>query len=612
MNFALLLEELLTELSGEEIYKKYYSKIPYDNFIDLISADPQTVVDVDSGKIQRMGKYSKLLVALYQKGGLQLEDLEKAKEYLGYVYQHRIAIDLGKIKELGDLYNVVKDYIAKDTKSLDEILKILSKDEFKVLHNGEKWYIFQPLTEKASCYLGVNTEWCTTWGPYSLNKKHKDRGNMFSRYSPQGPLFIMIDKEDFDHKYQFHFESNQFMDRDDRKINVSKFITRPENKEVFNYFFPSFTREVGGNEIQMELKRMDILPDELGLQLFEKSVGKVNNRLVNAVLNDNVEDVSELLGGINVDIDGGRIEIGVDNLHGDLEQLNQNISFYEYEANSGWEFVYDDMRDRGIDEYEEEKLKTFLQSYYNENTDEFLQKFSIKTFNEFITNFFDTFKDNDKIQDAFWSDIADLSYESYENGNTQMVDEIKKDISISSSYSGYEVSLSIVKFSQFLLKKGYENATDEDVLNEMLDDYVSYCNHDGEFERLYNFQITYPKYNEGNQLTKETDKFFDYILEDVERSGSCMKLRKTFNQIIQKYFNNYSKVYENKHIRVKLKSTEINCDTGMVKIEYTNKDTGEKFGGWNEPDGVKVENLASLLTNYKLFESYSRYKKLIK
>ena len=50
----------------------------------------------------------------------------------------------------------------------------------------------------------------------------------------------------------------------------------------------------------------------------------------------------------------------------------------------------------------------------------------------------------------------------------------------------------------------------------------------------------------------------------------------------------------------------------MVKIEYTNKDTGEKFGGWNEPDGVKVGNLVSLLTNYKLFESYSKFRKLIK
>jgi hypothetical protein len=51
----------------------------------------------------------------------------------------------------------------------------------------------------------------------------------------------------------------------------------------------------------------------------------------------------------------------------------------------------------------------------------------------------------------------------------------------------------------------------------------------------------------------------------------------------------------------------------MVKIEYTNKDTGETYGGWRDSkDGVKVDNLVSLLTNYKLFESYSKFRKLIK
>ena len=611
MNFEILLEELLNELSGTEIYQKYYNKIPYDIFLSIVKSDPKSIIDND-GNPATLGKYVKLIITLYQKGGLQIEDLDKVFEYLQYVYQHRIALDLGKIKELGDLYNVVKDYIAKDSRSLDDVLKVLSKDEYRILHNGNEWYILQPLTEKASCYLGVNTEWCTTWGPYSLNKKHKDRGNMFNRYSSRGPLFIMIDKKNTDHKYQFHFESNQFMDRDDRSINAPNFIIKPENKEIFNYFFPSFTREVTGDEIKKELKRLDILPNELGLQLFEKSIGKINNPLVNGILSGDEDAVSELMNNVNVSIDKGRIEINVETIRGELEQLEQKINWYEYEASNGWEFVYEDLKDRGIDDYDEEKLEDFLKPYYEQNKDEFSQKFSIKDFKGFLNNFFDTFKQNDDILDAYWSDTADLSYESYENGNSAMVDEIKKDIEITQNYKNYDVSLNIVKFVQFLLKNNYEEVADEDNLDETFNQFVDYCGHDGEFDRNYDFNVTYPKYDESNRLTKETNKFFDYILEDSERSNNCMKLRKSLNDIIEKYFNNYSKTFENEHIKVKLKSTEINCDTEMVKIEYTNKDTGEKFGGWNEPDGVKVENLVSLLTNYKLFESYSKFRKLIK
>jgi hypothetical protein len=610
MNFKLILEDLLNELSGEEIYQKYYSKIPYDDFISIVLSDPQSVVE--DGKIQKMGKYVKLLISLFQKGGLQLEDTDKAKEYLEYVYQHRIPLDVGKIKELADLYNVVKEYIVKDTKSLDEILKILSKDEFKVLHNGEKWFLFQPLTEKASCYLGVNTEWCTTWGPYSLNKKHKDRSNMFNRYSPQGPLFIMIDKQNHDNKYQFHFESGQYMDRDDKRINVSEFIIRRENKEIFDYFFPSFSREVSSDEIKNEINKLDILPNDLGLELFEKTIGVVDNKLVNAILSDDEDTVSELMNGVDIIIRNGRIGISIDELGSDLRQLDQNIGYYEYESEHGWEFVFNDMRDKGMDdEYDQQRLQEFLRPFYEENSQTFLREFSINNFEGFLNNFFDSFKDDDNITDAFWSDIADLSYESYELGNEEEVNRIKKDINIESEYRGYNISLNLVKFIQYILKKDYEEIPDEDLLNEILDDFVSYCKHDGEFESFYDYNIIYPKYGESNQLTKQTDDFFDYILEDIERGNNCMELKRTLNQIIQKYFTSYSKVYENEHIRVHLKSTEVNCDTGMVKVEYTNKDTGEKFGGWGQPDGVKVENLMSLLTNYKLFESLMRFKKNI-
>lgn len=609
MKFEFLLEDLLNELSGEEIYQKYYSKIPYEQFLDIVSSDPQSLVD--NGRIQRMGKYAKLLISLFQKGGLQLEDLDKAKEYLEYVYQHKIPVDLGKIKQLGDLYNVVKDYIAKDTKSLDEILKVLSQDEFKVLHNGEKWFIFQPLSEKAACYLGVSTEWCTTWGPYSLNKKHKDRSNQFRNYSSKGPLFIMVNKNDFDDKYQFHFETNQFMDKNDRRINTSSFFSEKDKSEVLYYFFPSLVRNVDEKQLRLELNRIDILPEQLGLKIFEKSLKEINNPLTRAILDKDVDTVSDLMqGALGVDVDDARIEITVSDLQSDVQQLEQNIGWYEYEASNGWEFIYDDMRDRGLDEYETEKLQEFLKPYYEQNVDDFKNAFGVRNFDEFLKLFYDNYASEEDIKDAFWSDIADLSHESYEEQNDVQVKTIEKDIQFFSNSSDFTLSLSTVKFLQFILKKNITEIPDEDFLNEVLDDYVNYCGHGGEFERIYDYNLQYPKYGDNNYLTRATEKHFNNILENKENNIDCLELRRKLNDIVAKYFKNSTR-YENEHIIVRLKSMEIDCANGMVKIEYQNKDTGERFGGWGEKDGVKIDNLVSLLTNYKLFESLIKFKKHI-
>jgi len=611
MKFEYLLEELLNELSGKEIYQKYYSKIPFDDFLTIVTADPQTIYQ--GGEIKRMGKYSKLLVALYQKGGIRLDDADKAKEYLGYVYTHKIPLDINKIKQLGDLYEVVKGYIAQDTKSLEEILKILPKDEYKVLHNGERWYILQPLTEKASCYLGVNTEWCTTWGPYSLDKRYKDRGNHFTSHSTRGPLFIMINKSDTSDKYQFHFETNQFMDKKDKRIDTASFLQQRDKQEILQYFFPSLFQEVTPEQMKLELKKMDVLPNELGLKIFEKSIGKIDNQLVNALLKKDEDVVENLIQGVsNINISEGTLSFDVEEIKNDVEQLQQNMGWYEYEADHGWEFVYDDVRDRGMDDYEREKLQEFLLPYYEENKEKFREIFSIRDFQEFIKNFFDNFISNDDIQEAFWSDIADLSYASYEQANLVTLDNIKKDIDISSNYSagGHEITLGLVKFIQFLLKKDIIYIHNEEILEQILDDYVDYCGHDGDFERTYDYNITYPKYG-NTYLSSKTDKYFDSLFDDAETSGECIQLRKKFNEILEKYFKG-STTYQNEHIRVRLKSNEIDCNTGMVKVEYDNLDTGETFGGWNSKnDSVKIDNLVSLMTNYKLFESIIKFKKNI-
>ena len=61
MNFNNIFEELLLELSGKEIYQKYYSKIPYDTFVDIVVADPKTNID-GTGELLSLGKIFVVIV----------------------------------------------------------------------------------------------------------------------------------------------------------------------------------------------------------------------------------------------------------------------------------------------------------------------------------------------------------------------------------------------------------------------------------------------------------------------------------------------------------------------------------------------------------------------
>ena len=83
----------------------------------------------------------------------------------------------------------------------------------------------------------------------------------------------------------------------------------------------------------------------------------------------------------------GKLTFDVNTIESNSEQVYNNIRYYEYETSEGWTFVYEDMRDKGIDEYEKENLITFLEKYYEENPSEFSNSFGIKNKENFIETF---------------------------------------------------------------------------------------------------------------------------------------------------------------------------------------------------------------------------------
>jgi hypothetical protein len=594
-----LLEELLLELSGQEIYQKYYSKIPYETFLEIVMADPKSNMDGD-GSLRSLGKYAKLLLGFYQKGTLRIEDLVKAKEYLGYVYLHNVAVEINKLKNLGDLYKIVQKYIVEDTLDFREILNALDPNEdYELLHNGESWLFYRPLTQKGASYLGYSTEWCTTWGEYCLNKKNRDRENYFQRHHTQGPLFIIINKINPIEKYQFHFETNQYMDKDDRRINLSSFWYGKD--EVKNYFFPSLVRETSIEEVQSEIKRISILPDEDGMTIITKSLGVIENPLVDAILSQDDDRLEDLIDDENRDgsiyTNQGRLIIQVDKLEGDAEDVNNCVDQYRMEGNNGWDWVHGDLEGRYEDQEDyKNEIEEIFKKYYENNSIELKEELSVVSYQQFKDGFFENYASDDNLWDYYVDDVTDLSYASYEAENDKEADSIEKYLSFGNRSD--ELNFSIVFLVQFLIKRnivGIGNEYDW-TLRDMTDSYITNYRLTTEIsEPVYNYETTLPKYGENNYITRKTDEYFEKIINDPEINSRCVELRKQLNHIVSFLFKGSNRV-ENDHAKVVIRSTNINCEKGTIKIDFVNKDNNQVFYGVD----VKVENIPRYVTNYEL------------
>lgn len=605
MKFSDLLESLLLEATPDEIYNSYYKDIPRDEFNQIVMADPISVSN-ESG-LKRIGKYAKLLINLYRKKGLKLEDLPRAKEYLEYVYKHSISLDVNKIKSLTDLYDVVKGYYAKDTTDLNSIISALDEKEFRKVYQGEKWSVFTPLTEKASCYLGVNTEWCTTWGSESLNPKHKDRGSLFTRYHSQGPLYIIISNSNVNEKYQFHFESKQYMDRDDRRINVTEFLNN--NEDIKNLFFPSLVSDdVSDEMVRKQITRLNALDEDDAGILVNKLVTKSapDNELIMALISKDEDKVGELITDEDVyqfEIDGENLVISFSNSYGgSLRTTQETYSYYYSEANSGYDMLWDRMNNEDSD-YIKETLSHYLEEYYKENESELKSSHGYQNYEQFKTDHYDNFVESDDMWDEYSSYFVDKNARFYEDAAQLEVDAIEKYIDFDHSYGGKEtVIVRIPYLLLFLVKKGYKKIDGKDLyMTDLLAEYVSEYNIDNDYEGIWDYQQEDVKYDE---LKPAIEKYFDNVLENNEGVKRCSELRGVLNNTIQQVFKGQTSI-DNDEFMVRIPSLKIDCDKESINVYYYNKKTGERFDG-----PVKVENLASFATNYKLFESILNIKNL--
>jgi hypothetical protein len=205
------LSELLNEITVDDIKKKF---VGVGKVVDQKQFDE--IMDATGNKLA----LALWMIKRIQDGFLLPEDIYKWEEYFDIFKRLKREFpkkDINQIKTEDDLDDFINKAEEIKDRELDPSKKkgVSKSDKYADLRIGEVdgyqvYKIPQGTSDEmygAACELGSGTSWCTATG----NTKQ-----WFDRYAKDGPLYIFIGPDG--DKYQFHYESNQYMDKNDRSI----------------------------------------------------------------------------------------------------------------------------------------------------------------------------------------------------------------------------------------------------------------------------------------------------------------------------------------------------------------------------------------------------------
>lgn len=265
-------------------------KMSVKELLALVAADPTTRlndVDIENPDIKELnkikaGKYVTWLIKSYLNLNQEteipygesgydrevkvlkdrfMEDLYKVTDDLKKYdrFKNRLPEDKRQIQHLtpSALYDAVKDFdltLATTTKSERESAKVHPGAE--MLYDGQDWRVVkisnkEALGKEAACFYGgyqQETRWCTSAPGLQWFERYIKDGPLYVVYNPNDPRIAPMTGLPVE-RYQFHFPSNQFMDKDDRSVDLVKYLNGPM-QEIKDIFKPEFAKglTVGGGE----------------------------------------------------------------------------------------------------------------------------------------------------------------------------------------------------------------------------------------------------------------------------------------------------------------------------------------------------------------------------
>ena len=247
-----LLREILDRIEYERLIEegKDPKEVLHYKFKYIPSEVIDSVIDIDPTKKK---SYSQWLLSKWddEKNTIvnNLENGRIAKLFQHYKEHNDIQIkDCPSVKEGLDMFVPNEDTVlVKSTAPMTTLMnrgwteKVPSElaNDFEVVFNEDNWIIAVPNTYEADCKLGENMNWCTAGGRSDFAGGRGYYNRYLSDYG--GKYYVNFDMSQGESRlgknypytrYQFHFESNQFMDKEDDPVDLSE-INMPESAKEF-------------------------------------------------------------------------------------------------------------------------------------------------------------------------------------------------------------------------------------------------------------------------------------------------------------------------------------------------------------------------------------------
>lgn len=295
------LHQQLYLCEGVEELQKYFPKLSVQELKNIITLDPT----YKGG--EQLGKYSKWIIKLVYNNIKNKENIKAYRELLKQypdginpktgkkfnepvmlpaildedvykipeslkkyeLYKKEIKQPIDVFKTLPDLDKAISDVEKKGLPTNELALKRYNlfkeamKKGLKKVYEDKDWIVGIPTTLESSVMFGNDTRWCTT----------SPNGNMYDYYKKRygGDYYINLDKTDGS-LYQFHFESEQFMDEYDRSIKNGFNDLWEEYPNLANFYKSMIESKIGKgkekNDEYYENKANELLNDTKNIKYW--------------------------------------------------------------------------------------------------------------------------------------------------------------------------------------------------------------------------------------------------------------------------------------------------------------------------------------------------------